>query len=305
MSAVKSKNNTRTSTSKLLKKAAYASTGTASCLICIKLTAWLLTGSIAIMASLVDSLMDAASSLINLFAIRYSLKSPDEDHQFGHGKAESLAGLAQASFIAGSGLFLLIHTGERLANPQPLKELGIGIWIMVIAVIVTTSLVLFQNYVIRKTGSIAIKADSLHYKTDILSNTAGIAVLILSCYGWNIFDPVLAFAIAIYVLYSSGQIAADALDVLMDRELPGQTRQKICDIALTHGEVTGIHDLRTRLSGQTVMIQFHLNIDGSVSLSEAHRIAKEVEAMLFEEFPDADIIIHQDPEQGENASSLA
>lgn len=249
------------------------------------------------MASLVDSLMDATASLINLFAIRYSLKSADEDHQFGHGKAESLAGLAQASFIAGSGLFLLMHASERLANPQPLKGLGMGIWIMAFAILATAILLIFQGYVIKKTGSLAIKADALHYQTDLLTNSAGIAALILSCYGWQIFDPILAAAIATYILYSARQIALDALDVLMDKELPAQTRQKICDIAHSHHEVVGIHDLRTRLSGQIIVIQFHLDLDGKLALSEAHRITKEVEMMLIEVFPNADIIIHQDPEQ--------
>ncbi len=279
----------------LLRLATYASTATAVVLIGVKGVAWFMTGSLSVMASLVDSLMDAAASLINLLAVRYSLKSADQDHQFGHGKAESLAGLGQASFIAGSAIFLLMHAAERLNHPQPLQEINIGLWVMVFAIGATLALLAFQGYVIKQTNSSAIRADALHYKTDLLTNTATIGALFFAASGWPLLDPLGALAIACYILYSAWQIGQEAMQVLMDRELPEETRQHICDIALAHATVLGLHDLRTRQSGQTMLIQLHLDLDQSLPLAEAHRVAKEVEHAIMAAFPRADVIIHQDP----------
>lgn len=282
-------------TATLLKLATYASTATAVMLIGVKCVAWLMTGSLSVMASLVDSLMDGAASLINLLAVRYSLKSADEDHQFGHGKAESLAGLGQACFIAGSAIFLLMQTAERLKHPQPLQEISIGLWIMFFAIAATLVLLAFQGYVIKKTNSSAIRADALHYKTDLFTNTATIFALFFATSGWPLLDPLAALAIACYILYSAWQIAHEALQVLMDRELPEETRQRICDIVLAHATVLGIHDLRTRQSGQTMLIQLHLDLDQGLPLAEAHRVADEVEDAIMIVFPQADVLIHQDP----------
>lgn len=279
----------------LLRLATYASTATAVVLIGVKGVAWFMTGSLSVMASLVDSLMDAAASLINLLAVRYSLKSADQDHQFGHGKAESLAGLGQASFIAGSAIFLLMHAAERLNHPQPLQEINIGLWVMVFAIGATLALLAFQGYVIKQTNSSAIRADALHYKTDLLTNTATIGALFFAASGYPLLDPLGALAIACYILYSAWQIGQEAMQVLMDRELPEETRQHICDIALAHATVLGLHDLRTRQSGQTMLIQLHLDLDQSLPLAEAHRVAKEVEHAIMAAFPRADVIIHQDP----------
>ncbi|HIJ89794.1 MAG: cation diffusion facilitator family transporter [Desulfobulbaceae bacterium] len=282
-------------TDTLLKQATYASTATAVVLIGVKLTAWFMTGSLSVMASLVDSLMDGAASLINLLAVRYSLKSADEDHQFGHGKAESLAGLGQACFIAGSAIFLLMHAAERLKHPQPLQAINLGLWVMVFAIGATLVLLAFQGYVIKRTNSSAIRADALHYKTDLLTNTATIVALFFAGSGYPLLDPLGALAIACYILYSAWQIGHEALQILMDRELPEEIRQHICDIVLAHGIVLGVHDLRTRQSGQTMHIQLHLDLDQELPLSEAHRIAKEVEYAIMAAFPLADLIIHQDP----------
>ena len=282
-------------TGNLLRLATYASTATAVVLIGVKCVAWFMTGSLSVMASLVDSLMDAAASLINLLAVRYSLKSADEDHQFGHGKAESLAGLGQACFIAGSAIFLLMHAAERLNHPQPLQEVNVGLWVMVFAIGATLVLLAFQGYVIKQTNSSAIRADALHYKTDLLTNTAAIGALFFVASGWPLLDPLVALAIAGYILYSAWQIGQEAMQVLMDHELPKETRQRICDIVLAHGTVLGLHDLRTRQSGQTMLVQLHLDLDQGLPLVEAHRVAKEVEYAIVTAFPRADVIIHQDP----------
>lgn len=279
----------------LLKLATYASTSTAMLLIGVKFLAWFTTGSLSVMASLVDSLMDAAASLINLLAVRYSLKSPDDDHQFGHGKAEALAGLGQASFIAGSAIFLIIHAAERLGNPQALKDIDTGIWVMLFALAATLLLLAVQGYVIRKTNSTAIRADALHYKTDLLTNAGTMLALFFVAAGWPMLDTLFAAGIAGYILLSAWHIGQEAMQILMDRELPEETRLQICEIAQAHEKVLGVHDLRTRQAGHTILIQLHLDLDERLPLLEAHSVAKQVENRIMDAFPTADVIIHQDP----------
>lgn len=280
---------------RLLRLATYASVVTATILIMAKIGAMLLTGSVSVMASLIDSLMDAAASLINLFAVRYSLMPADEEHRFGHGKAESLAGLAQATFIAGSALFLLLHAVDRLLNPQPLQDIGIGIAVMVFAIVATLILLAIQRYVIARTGSTAIRADSLHYFTDLLTNASIIAALALSLTGWPGMDPLFAIGIAFYILYSAWQIGLEAFHQLMDRELPDADRERIRAIALGHAQVRGLHDLRTYRSGQREIVQFHLELDGELSLHAAHAVTEAVTAAIRQAYPAADIVIRQDP----------
>jgi len=280
---------------RLLKLATYASVTTAIILIVAKLAAYIVTNSVSVLASLIDSLLDAGASIINLFAVRYSLEPPDNEHRFGHGKAESVAGLAQSMFIAGSGVFLIIESIERLANPVPIYELGLGLAVMVFAIAATLLLLAIQHYVIARTHSVAIKADSLHYKTDLLTNTAIILALILSQLGWYGMDPLFALGVAIYILHSAWQIAREAFNDLLDHELPEENRQEIMRIATDHPQVLGVHDLRTRVSGRTVYIQLHLELDDQMRLLESHRIADNREAALREAIPGADIVIHQDP----------
>lgn len=280
---------------RLLKLATTASVATALILIGGKLVAWLLTGSVSVLASLVDSLLDAAASVLNLLAVRYSLTPPDREHRFGHGKAEALAGLGQAAFIAGSAVFLLLYAIDRLRQPQPLTDIGIGIGVMVFAIIATLLLLALQRHVIRRTGSTAIRADALHYATDVLTNLGIIAALVLAAFGWPGLDPVFALGIAAYVLYSAGRIGFEAVQLLLDRELPVELQVQIRGIVQTQARVRGLHDLRTRRSGQTCFIQLHLELDADLTLAEAHAVADTVEAALQEAFPGADILIHEDP----------
>jgi len=285
----------RQQSARLLRLATYASVITASVLIVGKLGAWLLTGSVSVLASLIDSLMDVVASLINLFAVRYSLMPADEEHRFGHGKAESLAGLAQATFIAGSAVFLILHAVDRLLHPQPLHDVAVGIAVMGFAIVATLMLLGIQYYVIRRTGSTAIKADSLHYMTDLLTNLSIIAALVLAGMGWPGLDPVFAMGIAAYILYSAWQIGHEAFQLLMDRELPEEDRERIHQLTVGHEGVHGVHELRTRRSGQMEIIQLHIELDGSLPLVQAHAIADDVEAAIRKAFPAADVIIHQDP----------
>lgn len=280
---------------RLLTRATYASVAVAVVLVCGKLAAWLLTGSLTVMASLVDSLMDAAASTINLLAVRWSLDPADEDHRFGHGKAEFLAGLAQASFIAGSAFFLLVHAFERLRNPTPITQVTVGLVIMGLAIVATAGLLAYQKRVIKKTGSMAIRGDALHYATDVLTNLGTIAALVLARYGWPGLDPLFAIVIAGYIFYSAGRIGYEAGQMLMDREVAPEIREEIIRIAKIPPQVRGVHDLRTRLSGQTLMIQLHLELEDRIPLVRAHGIARAVEKEILRSWPGADVIIHQDP----------
>jgi ferrous-iron efflux pump FieF len=281
--------------SRLLRLATYASVATAAILITGKLVAWLITGSVSVLASLVDSMMDVAASLINLFAVRYALMPADHEHRFGHGKAESLAGLAQTTFIAGSAVFLILQAFDRLLHPRPLQEVGIGVGVMVFAILATLALLILQRHVIRVTGSTAIKADALHYTTDVLANASIIIALLLSGFGWPGIDALFALGIAAYILYSAWHIGHEAFQLLMDRELPDEQRQRIRQAALADGRVHGVHDLRTRRSGHDIFIQMHLVLDDELSLFDAHQIADEVEASIRKIHPEADILIHKDP----------
>ncbi len=284
------------SSDKLLRFATYASMATALVLIGVKLFGWLMTGSVSILASLVDSLMDAGASLVNLIAVRYSLRGADADHRFGHGKAESLAGLGQATFIAGSALFLLIESVDRLFHPRSLGNLQAGVVVIAFSILVTLALVSVQRYVIRRTQSVAIRADALHYVTDLLTGFSVILALgLVMGFGWNGADAWFAMAIAFYIFYSAWQIAQEALQILMDKELPEELRHRITRIATEHPQVYAVHELRTRSSGRDAIIQLHLDLDPEQTLREAHTIADEVEAAIRLDFPNSDIIIHQDP----------
>ena len=278
-----------------MKLATYASITVASTLIFAKLLAWGMSGSVSLLATLIDSLLDAAASLINLLAVRHSLSPADNEHRFGHGKAEALAGLGQAAFISGSAGFLLLESGRRLMNPDPVQAYGIGIGVMVFSIVATLALLRFQRHVILKTDSTAIKADSLHYRTDLMVNASVIVALLLSSRGWPGFDALFALGIALYILWSAWGIVIQAFDHLMDRELPDADREKIMELTNRHDEVHGLHDLRSRRSGTATFIQLHLELDEDLKLFEAHRISDEVEKSLQDSFPSAEIIIHIDP----------
>jgi ferrous-iron efflux pump FieF len=283
---------------RLLHLATTASVVTAALLILAKLVAWLMTGAVSVLASLVDSLMDAMASLVNLFAVRYSLQPADAEHRYGHGKAEALAGLGQAAFIAGSALFLVLESIDRLLHPKPLTALAVGIAVILFAMLATVLLVAIQRHVIRRTGSTAIKADSLHYLTDLITNASILVALILGAMGWPGLDPWFALGIAAYILYSAWHIGREAVQLLMDRELPPEVRQRIVELAYAPPQVRGVHDLRTRQSGHTYFIQLHLELDDHLPLREAHAIADGVEESVRRAFPGAEVLIHQDPVGG-------
>ena len=283
-------------TAKLLRLATYASISVALVLIAAKLIAWSLSDSVSLLATLIDSVLDAVASLINLIAVRHALTPADKEHRFGHGKAEALAGLSQSLFIVSSAGFLLLEAAQRMISPTEVDAAGIGIAVMVFSIITTLALLGLQGHVIRKTNSTAIKADSLHYKTDLLVNGSVIVALWLSVQGWAGFDALFAGAIALYILFSAREIMVISYDHLMDRELPDEQRDLITQLVLEHSGTRGMHDLRSRQSGTMTFIQLHLELDDDMSLLDAHQICDEIEASLMAAFPESEIIIHIDPQ---------
>lgn len=278
-----------------LRRVTNAAVAVASTLALAKLLVWWRSGSVALLASAVDSALDTSASLLNALAVRYALKPADDDHRFGHGKSEALAGLAQAALITGSAGFIVVHALDRLLHPRPLQSVAASLAVMVVATGATLGLVIYQRKVAQRTGSTAIKADALHYVSDLASNTAAILALGCARFGWTQIDAWLGIAIALATLYGALSIGREVFQILMDRELPVDVQERIRTIALAHAEVRGLHALRTRRSGPTTLIQFHLELDPALSLVDANRIAHEVSRALDREFPGADVLIHQDP----------
>lgn len=280
----------------LIRYATYLAVAVACVLVVAKFIAWIMSDSISVLSSLVDSLLDLLASTCNLLAVRYAFTPADEDHRFGHGKAESLIAVAQSAFITGSAVFVLFEASQHLVNVRTMTGHWYGIASMVLSMTLTVGLLSFQRYVVSKTQSVAINADALHYKGDILMNAGVIIALLLTYYlQIHYIDVILGSLIAIYLLVNAWKIIANSLDHLMDKELPDDKRQQIIDIAKSHPKVLDIHDLRTRRSGLVEHIQLHIEMNGQMTLTEAHDIAEEVEELIFKDFPDADIIIHQDP----------
>ncbi|MGF1640110.1 MAG: cation diffusion facilitator family transporter [Rhodospirillales bacterium] len=281
---------------RLKRVAAVTSVTVAGILIAVKIGAWLATGSVSLLSTLIDSMLDLAASVINLLAIRHALQPPDREHRFGHGKAEPLAGLAQAAFVGGSAAFLLFHAVERLITPVPIANSAVGIAVMLFSIAMTLGLVAFQRFVVRRTGSVAIRADSLHYSADLLVNACVVLALVLTVqFGWTAADPLFAIGIAVFILHGAWGILQSSLNLLMDRELPEDDRRRIRDIAISHAGVISLHDLRTRSSGTRIFIQMHLEMEADLTLAEAHRIGDDVMEEVENAFPDAEVLIHQDP----------
>ena len=276
--------------------AAIASVAVAATLIGAKLVIWILTGSVAILGTLIDSCLDAIASMVTFVSIRQAAQPPDRAHRYGHGKAEAIGAFVQAGFVLASALFLANEAVRRLISPQPIDQSWLAITVLLLAVLLTVALIGFQRFVIRRTGSIAIRADSVHYRSDLLTNLAVIAALILTeATGLPSIDSLFGLGIVVLLLYGALGVARQALDMLMDRELPAEARAHIRTLALDHPEAKNVHDLRTRRAGSDVFIELHLELDGALDLEQAHVITHEVEARIRKAFPEADIVVHQEP----------
>ncbi|MBU3058281.1 cation diffusion facilitator family transporter [Pseudomonas indica] len=281
----------------LLRLATRAALTVALCLVAAKAVAWWLSGSVSLLAGLTDSLLDSAASLLNLLAVHYSLRPADDDHRYGHGKAEALAGLGQSLFIGISALLVGAQGVNRLLHPEPLGAQALGIGVMALSLVLTAALLAYQHHVIKVTGSTAIRADSLHYRSDLLLNSSILLALILASYGWERLDALFGIGIAFYILWSAGSIAREAGAVLMDTELPPDVSADMHRLACEVPGVLGAHDLRTRISGTHWFVQLHLELPGELSLSQAHCLCDQVEAAIHAVYPRAEVLVHADPSE--------
>ena len=290
----------------LMRRVALAAVVTGLFLVAIKIVAFIVTDSMAMMASLSDSALDVIGSFVNLLAVRTALTPADHEHRFGHGKAEPLAGLAQGAFIAGSATFVVIEAIKRLLEPRPVEHGLVGLVVMAVSIVAAVSLVVAQRYVVRRTGSIAINADFMHYLGDIVVNLGVVAAIVLATsFALPAADPIIGILVAFLLAAGSWNVFRQSYNQLMDRELPDADRERIKSIVMHHPAVHDMHDLRTRAAGVRAFIQVHIELDPTLSLMSAHAVADEVEAALNQAFPNAEVIIHEDPEGYEAVAALA
>lgn len=280
----------------LRRWAARASVSVALILILTKLGAYLMTDSVSLLSSLMDSTIDAIASVLTMISVRHAAEPADEKHRYGHGKLESLSALGQAVFITGSATFLFYEALHRFVEPRPVAETTAGVTVMLLSILLTLFLVGFQRYVVKKTGSVAISADHLHYKGDLFMNASVIAALLIGkATNWPWIDPAFALVIGGILLKGAWEISRSSFDILMDKEIPFEEREKIYNIVLKHSEARAIHDLRTRTTGQQIFIEFHLELDGHMTLDRAHDVTEEIEMMIYKAFPQSEVLIHQEP----------
>lgn len=280
---------------KLVKRAANLAIIVAVSLIIIKAFAWWKTGSISILAAMTDSVVDLFASLTNILVLRFALQPADENHAFGHGKAESLASLAQSAFISGSAVFLLLQGFHKLTDPELIEQSHIGVVVSLISIVVTVGLVLYQRYVVKMTQSPAIEADSLHYQTDLLMNAAILVAMLLNSAGFIYADAIFAIGIALYIALNAVKMFWSSVQTLLDQSLPDEEIELIKTIASKHPNILGIHDILTRRAGAVRFIQLHLELDDHLTLLVAHEITDSLEQKLLNAFPMSKVIIHQEP----------
>ena len=282
---------------RLLRLATRASVAVASLLIITKAIAWWLSGSISMLAGLTDSLLDGVTSFLNLLAVHYALRPADDDHRYGHGKAESLAGMAQALFIGVSAVLIAVQAVERLKNPEPVGAPWIGIGVIVFSLLMTVALLVLQHRVIKATGSNAVRADSLHYRSDLMLNGSILLALVLASVGFPQLDAWFGLGIAVYILWSAIQIGRESFAVLMDQELPSDVSENMLKLACSVPGVLGAHDLRTRISGNIWFVQFHLELPGELTLSAAHVLCDRAADAITKVYPRAEVLVHADPKE--------
>ncbi|MEF0148117.1 cation diffusion facilitator family transporter [Pseudomonas guariconensis] len=280
---------------RLLRLATRASLAVATILVVSKAVAWWLSDSVSLLADLTDSALDAVASFLNLLAVHYALRPADDDHRFGHGKAEALAGMAQALFIGVSAVLIGVQAVDRLQSPQPLGDTAAGIAVMLLSLVLTLALLTFQRKVIRATGSTAVRADSLHYRSDLLLNGSILLALMLARFGWPQLDALFGLGIALYILWSAVQIARESTAILMDQELPADIGERMLELVCAIPGVKGAHDLRTRVSGNRWFVQLHLELPGELKLHDAHELCVQASAAIRQRYPRADVMVHADP----------
>jgi ferrous-iron efflux pump FieF len=282
---------------KLTARAAIASTAMALTLIGLKTWAAVHTSSTAMLGSLADSGLDLIASLVVLLGVRIAAVPADSDHRFGHGKAEALAALVQVILITLSAIFIGFRAIERLLSGAQTADAELGIGVSVAAIALTFALISYQRYVVRRTGSLAIGTDRLHYASDLLLNGSVIVALVLDQYA-NLAgaDALFGLLIALWLLWGAWSASSHALDQLMDKEWPDELRERFLAATREYPELAGLHDLRTRSSGTHFFAQFHVWVPAEWTVQEAHDRLDRVEEQLQERFPGTEILIHVDPE---------
>lgn len=281
----------------LNRSAAFASIGAASLLLAIKGWAAWSTGSTAMLGSLADTTLDLVASLATLLGVWIAAHPPDDKHRFGHGKAEAIAALFQIVLISISALGIAARAVEQFFAGGRVESAEAGIGVSVAAILVTFALIGWQRHVIRRTGSLAIATDSVHYQSDLLLNCAVIAALVLDRYlGVSRADPLFGLAIALWLAWGAWGASRQVLDQLMDHEWPAEKKQRFLEVLARDPDITGVHDMRTRTSGNRDFVQFHVWVDGNMTVREAHKVMDALEERLRVEFPDTEILIHPDPE---------
>jgi cation diffusion facilitator family transporter len=286
---------------RLEKKATIVSTSVAGTLVIIKMTVGILSGSIAVLASAIDSFLDLIVSIFNYFALHNAEKDPDENFNFGRNKIEPLAAVIEGSVISFSALFILYESLVKITHPREMSFMSESIWVMLVSLVITIALVIFLNYVAKKTNNMVIKADALHYKTDIFSNGAVlVALALISMTGEQLIDPILGIGIAIFMIYSSIPIIKEGILMLLDAALPEKDNNKIKEIlnySISKNETTDYHFLQTRESGSHIYVSVHVVFNISISLYDAHLISDQLELKIKEVFQDkkVHIMIHMDP----------
>ncbi|MEO5336091.1 MAG: cation diffusion facilitator family transporter [Magnetospirillum sp. WYHS-4] len=262
----------------------------------MKVGAWAATSSVSVLTSLMDSVLDNSVALLNFLAVRQAVRQADRFHRFGFGKVEPLASLVESVFLVGVAIMIVIEAIDRFGHPHSIARAEWGIGAMAGVIVLTGGLVLYQRHVVRLTGSLILRADSVHYSTDILTHLGIILSLALSGLGGLLWvDALFALGIAIYLAWNARSIFIDALGALLDRELCDEERHKIRNLALSHPEVHGVHDLRTRSSGDRLFIQLHVEMAPDLPLRDAHRYAEETIDVILAAYPNAEVQVHEEP----------
>jgi ferrous-iron efflux pump FieF len=285
-----------TGNARLNVSAGAASVAVALILVAAKGWAWAETGALSVAASLIDSALDLVVSLANLAAILYAAKPADADHRFGHHSIEDIAALAQALMVAAAALLLGWHGIVRLAAPQPLAAEAAGIAVMALSIGLTAALVWWQRRVARRTGSKVVAADLLHYLSDLLPAAGGIVALAASAlFGVVQLDSAVSLAAAVVLLRGAWRIGSAAFAALMDRAAPAEVEARIAAVVAEFPEIAGFHDLKTRVSGTRTFIQLHVELDGGLTLRDAHAIGARLRLRILEAVPGSEVLVHKDP----------
>jgi cation diffusion facilitator family transporter len=285
-----------TQSAALTRRVTMLSVATAAVLVVLKAAVWIASGSVSLLASLADSGLDLVASSVTFFAVRYAATPPDAEHRYGHGKAEAFASLIQAGLVFASAALIAEEAIRHLFRPQPVLAQGWAIGVMIVSIVLTGVLIFAQTWTLRRTASVAVSGDRLHYAADFASNALALVAIAASVIlGWTGFDALGGLAVAAILLWGAVAVFREASSQLMDHELPDEARRRIVELMKRDKSIIDVHQLRTRASGPTVHIQMHADLDPDLSLEAAHHAVVAAENRVLEAFPAADILIHPDP----------